>query len=200
MTTKYERLQTLISALRPYTTRKSLMKAPISLYKEYILFKAFLGETDGRLTPQTQVRRFKRYKKTALAFKSESLGIDLSKNSAFDSFDRYSSSSKIIAKVTDGMVKTGTQLKSIETQTKRIHVGYKKTSMKKVVIFSLQDPSDRPLSFMSTLSPKLYINIGDTAYNKNALDFVDDYLNQSDDFAENLEPALIEEHVYIYTQ
>jgi hypothetical protein len=54
------------------------------------------------------------------------------------------------------------------------------------------------IEFMENLPDNYFINIGDTSYNKNGLDFIYDYHNSSTDFTNNLEDYIREENLFIY--
>ena len=193
----FDRLKDLRTKLKPYDTKKDLLRASKHIQKEYAVFRIYLG-IDKRLAPKRVRKELNKYKKTALKIKSHYLKINLTKVSGFDRFDKYRSSSKLIAKVTDSMITEGNTLSQIDVVNRSIEISYKNTRNRKVIDFTLDEIGN--LEFMDNLPTTVYINIGDTAYNKNGLDFIHDYHNMSQDFINNLLPYINNQELHIYTQ
>lgn len=191
MSDEYARLQGLLKALRPYDTKKDLLRAPSNVRKDYQLFRAFL-KTDRRWAPKRFREEANKYRATALVFKSSKLNFDLSKTGYFDDNDKYKSSRKRIAKVTDALVKYDAKLERILETTQTIDVSYNKKSSRKVIKVDLAP--DFSWSFLEALPDGFYVNINGTAYNKSGLDFLYDYHNKSEDFIKNLEPLMTDEY------
>lgn len=193
----YTRFLRMRTQLRKYESKKDLLKAPTSFLKEYLLFIKFLNE-DSRLRPDNQYKQFMKYNQSAIKFKSHYLGYDLFKHKAFDQHDRYKSSQKIIAIVTDAMIKTGGKLTDIRSNFEFIDIAYKKTARLKGISFDFESVSGESLRFIENMPKGFYINIEGTSYNKNGLDFVYDYFNQSSDFSQNLDKLVGNQKIFIY--
>lgn len=179
----YDRFFDLQKNLKGIDSKKDLIKLDSNTLQEYYLFRAFLGENDKRHKPKTVRDNFKLYKRTAIKFKSDVLGYNLSKDEHFDKYDRYRSSNKIGAKVTDALFKNDVKLESFKVGYENIDTSYNSKQRKLVVTIKIPN-SD--LDFVEDLPPNVYINIDGTAYNKNGLDFIRDYYEMSNDFATNL--------------
>jgi hypothetical protein len=192
----YSKLKAFISAFpNSAETKKDLLKIKDkTLLIKYYAYREYFN-IDKRLKPANTLRELKRYKADNLKFKSEELGIDLTKNSAFTDTDKYTSSSKLIAQVTKAMLGKGIKLNSISAEYREIDIRYKVTSQRKIILFDTQKDN---LDFMASLKDDVYVNVGNTAYNKNGLDFDYDYHNQSNDFANNLMDYIREENLFLY--
>lgn len=185
-------------------TKKDLLKIKDKkLLYDYNVYKIYFKITDKRYKPKTVINELKKFKKTNIFFKSEELGIDLLNHPDFDEHDYYKSSDKLIAKVTDAMLDTGCKLNSISSSIENIDIRYKVTKSRKVIHFDNNDNFE----FMKKMSDSYYINItksqenGKTyrsSYNKNGLDFIYDYHNQSNDFSEHLSPLIEDKTLLIY--
>lgn len=197
MSELFDRFNDLRKKLKPYDTNKDLLRASPFVQKEYFAFRAFLN-LDKRLAPKRVREEFEKYKDSALAFKSDALNYDLEATGLFDQYDKYSSSKKKVAVITNGMVKQGVDdLEHLSEYSKNIDIKYKVQSRRKIVEFKLGNPFDG-LGFMDKLPATYYVNIKGTSYNKNGLDFIYDYHNSSEDFSANLIPIIIEQNLYIY--
>jgi len=198
----YEKLKSFLKAFpRNIETNKDLLKLKDKkLLKDYYTYKAYF-RIDMRLKPARVIEELKKFKRKNIFFKSEELGIDLTKHKDFDSNDKYDSSRKIIAIVTDAMLSKGIKLNSISTEFRNVDIRYNTTQNRKVVVFDLVELN---LEFMSNLPDDIYINISkasggySSSYNKNGLDFIYDYHNQSNDFAVNLMPMIDDVNLFIY--
>jgi hypothetical protein len=192
----YSKLKAFVSAFpKNVETKKDLLKVKDkTLLIKYYAYREYFN-IDKRLTPANTLKELKRYKADNLKFKSEELGIDLTKNTSFNEADKYTSSSKLIAQVTKAMLGKGIKLNSISSEYREIDVRYKVKSQRKIILFDTQNDN---LDFMASLKDNVYVNIGNTAYNKNGLDFDYDYHNQSNDFANNLLDYIKEENLFLY--
>lgn len=194
-TEPYKRLQRLIKALAHIDTKKQLRQAAAWVQKDYAIFKRFL-RIDGRLAPARTKAEFAQFKPRALKFKSEALGYDLTNSDIFDANDWYDSSYKLAAVVTDAMMAHAGNgifgLESMTYQNEMIHIGYKKEATKKVLTFTMKGTD---FTWLENLPENVMINIRGTAYNKPALQFAYDYYNQSNDFAEYLNPWITDETI-----
>jgi len=198
----YSKLKAFTNAFpKNIESKKDLLKIKDkTLLKDYYLYKAYF-HIDGRLKPSSVIKELKKYKRTCINFKSEELGIDLTKNPDFNWRDKYEASRKLIAKVTNAMLGQDLTLLNISTETRTVDVRYKVHEPRKVVIF---DTVQNSLEFMRNLSDSTFINISkanggySSSYNKNGLDFLYDYHNQSNDFAHNLDPLIEDINLYIY--
>ena len=198
----YDKLKSFIRAFPSnIESKKDLLKIKNkTLLKDYYKYKAYF-KIDRRIKPSNVIRELKKYKQDNLRFKSEELGINLFKNDAFDSNDKYKSSSKIIAKVTKAMLGEQLTLNSISTEYRTVDVRYKVQESRKVVIF---DTEQNSFEFMNNLSDNMFVNVSEavggysSSYNKNGLDFLYDYHNQSNDFAKHLDPKINDTTLYIY--
>lgn len=200
----YTKLKAFISAFpRNIESKKDLLKLKDkTLLKKYYIYRAYF-KIDNRLKPSNVIAELKRFKERNIYFKSEQLGIDLTKNNEFNDTDKYTSSSKIIAKVTDAMLNTDIKLHSVHTEFKNIDVRYKVTESKKCVVFD----TNNDLEFFNYLPDDYRVNIwqstengkiNKSSYNKTGLDFLFDYHNQSNDFATQLAPIIDEKILFIY--
>lgn len=187
MSDAYNRLQGLLKAIRPYDTKKDLLRAPSAVRRDYQLFRSFLG-IDKRLAPKRFREEAGNYRPSALVFKSDALKFDLSKTGYFDSFDKYKASKKKIASVTDALVSAGATLSNIKEAQETIDVAYNEKGSRKTIKVDLEPDFD--WKFLQYLPASFYVNINGTSYNKNGADFVFDYHNRSEDFVTNLEPLL----------
>ena len=204
MTTRenYEKLKNFLRAFpRNIETKKDLLKLKDKrLLKDYYTYRTYF-RIDKRLKPANVIKELKRFKRKNIFFKSEELGINLTKHKDFNAKDKYDSSRKLISIVTDAMLDEGLTLKSISTEYRNVDIRYKVTERRKVVIF---DTVEFNLEFMNKLPDDVYINISrasggySSAYNKNGLDFIYDYHNQSNDFANNLMPMIEDINLFIY--
>lgn len=198
----YDKLRTFLRHFpRDVKSKKDLLKIKDKkLLKDYYKYKIYF-KIDGRLKPENVIRELKRYRKTCLKFKSEELGFDLSKKDFFDKYDKYKSSRKLVAQVTDAMLGKDIKLTKLRYDYKSFDISYGKKVVRKVVTFRTQN---RNLEFMENLEDDIYINLRNaeggynSAYNKNGLDFIYDYHNQSNDFAQNLAPLIEDSDLYIY--
>ena len=197
MTDIYDRFVRMRRELKQYKSKKDLLRADKSFLKDYFSFVKFLGE-DARLRPDNHYTQFKKYKQSGLKFKSHYLGINLSLNKAFDVFDRYQSSKKIIAIVTNAMVRAKTKLTYIASSFNNVDVAYKKTRRLKTIQFKIKENFNDSFDFFNFLPTNYYVNIDGTSYNKNGLDFHHDYLNQSNDFVDNLLESVESFDMFIY--
>jgi len=201
----YSKLRSFLSAFPAYVeTKKDLLKLrDKKLLAQYYIYRSYF-HIDRRLKPSNVIRELRRFKYDNIYFKSEELGIDLTKHQDFNDKDLYTSSSKIIAKVTKAMLNHDVRLNSISTEYRSIDVRYKVTQTKKVVVFDTQN--NHNIQFIEDLPPQYMINIAHakggytSAYNKHALDFIYDYHNQSNDFAQNLEPMIEDINLFIYNR
>ena len=204
MTTRenYEKLKNFLRAFpRNIEAKKDLLKLKDKqLLKDYYLYRAYF-KIDRRLKPANVIKELKKFKRKNIFFKSEELGIDLTKHKDFDFNDKYNSSRKLIAIVTDAMLDEGLTLNSISSEYRSVDIRYNVTQSRKVVVF---DTVEFNLEFMNKLPDDIYINISrasggySSAYNKNGLDFIYDYHNQSNDFAVNLMPMIEDVNLFIY--
>jgi hypothetical protein len=200
ITDLYRRFNDLRKKLRPYDTKKDLLRAKPEVQKDYWKFRLLLGVTDKRFSPKRVKTEFAKFTSSALAFKSEALNYNLSMVSDFDKYDTYRSSSKLVARVTSAMVEGGVQnLQSISVQTESIDVMYKTTKQFKTVKVRIKQEF---ITFVKELPSDIYINVNGTIYNKNGLDFEYDYHNQSNDYVRNILPAVddqIELSLFIFS-
>lgn len=198
----YDKLRTFLRHFpHDVKSKKDLLKIKDKkLLKDYYKYKIYF-KIDGRLKPENVIKELKRYRKTCLKFKSEELGFDLSKKDFFDEHDKYKSSRKLVAQVTDAMLGKDIKLTKLRYDYKTFDISYGKKVVRKVVTFRTQN---RNLEFMENLEDDIYINLRNaeggynSAYNKNGLDFIYDYHNQSNDFAQNLAPLIEDSDLYIY--
>lgn len=195
MSELYTRFQRLRIALKPIISKKDLFKLSKTNLREYYKFKAFL-DIDGRYKPKTVLRVFKKYNKTGLVFKGHDLKFDLSKTGFFDEYDKFKSSAKQIAKVTNAMQLKEATLIKINQKKDLINVRYNVKSIRNVITFEVEPD----IRFLEEMPEDYYINIDDTAYNKNGLDFVFDYFNQSEDYTNNLDSNVDNQELSIYTR
>lgn len=192
----YLQLQQLISDIAPYKTKREIRGAPRLVRKAYNMWRVLLGVTDGRLSPVTVRTEFKKYKRTALIFKSQVLNYDLRDSPYFDSFDKYSASNKIVAHVTNAMMLERVLLADIQVTNKDIHVSYGVTQQRRGVEFNIVDSSN--IDFFLNLPSDYRINIEGTTYSKDGVEFINDYHNQSNDFANSLDERVIDRNLFIY--
>ena len=87
----YLELQALIADMRPYETKKDLRRANLEVQKTYFKYQKLL-QTDRRWKPSTTIVEFKKYRTTALIFKSLVLKKNLANSKEFDQYDKYQSS------------------------------------------------------------------------------------------------------------
>lgn len=204
-TENYNKLKAFLKSFPKWCeTKKDLLKIKDKqLLSDYESYKIYFRITDKRKKPATVIKELKKFKRTNIFFKSEELGIDLVNHPDFNKHDYYKSSGKLIAKVTDAMLDTNCKLNSISTSKDKIDIRYKVEKNRKTVHFDNNDNFD----FMKKMDDSYYINItksqgnGKTyksSYNKNGLDFIYDYHNQSNDFAEHLEPLIEDKTLLIY--
>jgi len=165
-------------------TKKDLSYQPKHVRDEYIIFTELL-KVDKRKKPGNVLLEFERYKKTGLAFKSHALGFDLSKIKDLRN-QKYKSGSGMAAKVTDALAREGDRLEAFDVTRKKIDIAYNRTRLRKVISFQRLQVGD--FKFMLRLPDNFFVNIGDTAYNKSAFEFVHDVRNMSASFEENLVP------------
>jgi len=164
---------------RKIKKRRDLWKKP-KLHKQYTFYNKLLG-LDGRRKFSALRAKYRKYKKTALVFKSAELGLNLKKTGYFNELDKYKSSKKLEAIVTDALLEEGVKLHSLFSDYIQIYVEYKVLQLRKVVAIEIE-PDD--LHFLRHMPPNIYFNIMGTAYNKNGLDFEDDYFNSSNSFVD----------------
>ena len=188
---RFGKLKRLLSR-KKIIKKKDLLKLKSKDMKEYFTFRAFL-KVDGRLRPESVRREFKKFKNTAIKFKSEDIGLNLKKTGYFDKNDKYKSSKKAVAVVTDAIQKHGSQITSLKEKTELVDIRYKQTALRKVIYVGIDD-----LEFLEELPENYYINIEGTSYNKNGLDFVFDYFNQSNDYTQNLSEKVDRQLIRIY--
>ncbi len=175
-----------------------------SLIAEYYSWRSYF-HIDLRYKPLTVINELKKFKYDNIYFKSEELGIDLTKNPAFDIYDKYTSSNKLIARTTKAMLGQNIQLEYINAEYKSIEIGYKQTAVRKVIDFK-QSNGALNVEFLENMSDTTWINIAHAsggykcAFNKNNFDFVYDYHNMSNDFANNLKPFVDECDIFIYNE
>lgn len=187
-------------------SKRDLFKTKdIRLIAEYESWKSYF-KIDRRLKPLNVIRELKRYKRDCLKFKAEELHLSKHEvNTYFDDKDKYTSSYKLSARVTRAMLGSGTILKSMKVEYKNIDLRYKQKGYRKIFRFKSERDG---LAFVENLPDNIYINVAHadgngrkyrSAYNKGAFDFVYDYHNQSNDFAENLLPYIFQDDIYLYT-
>lgn len=196
----YLELQALIADMRPYETKKDLRRASLEVQKTYFKYQKLL-QTDRRWKPSTTIAEFKKYRTTALIFKSLVLKKNLAKSKEFDQYDKYQASSKKAAIVTNALMAYNLgngklKLNDLNTESRLIHIAYKKQALRTVVLPKLTPAND--LMWLANMPDDWYVNINGTSYNKTAFDFVYDYYNQSNDFAENLDPLVDLGEIYLY--
>ena len=192
----YLQLQQVIRDITPYKTKKEIRSAPRVIRREYNKWRLLLGVTDGRLSPTTVRAEFKKYKRRALIFKSQVLNYDLRDSPYFDSFDKYDTSNKLVAHVTNAMMIHDVKLADIQVKSKTIHIGYKVTQTIRGVEFNITDSSN--VAFFNDLPDNYRINIDGVNYNKTGEEFIFDYHNQSNDFAQSLDSKVVDRNLFIY--
>jgi hypothetical protein len=198
----YNKLKAFISAFpNNVESKKDLLKLKNkTLLQDYYMYRLYFN-IDSRKKPSNVIKELRKFKYDNIYFKSEELGIDLTIHKDFNSKDRYTSSSKLIAKVTKAMLGESLTLKSITSEYRNVDVRYKVTESRKVILF---DTVQNSFEFMNNLSDSTFINISkadggySSSYNKNGLDFLHDYHNQSNDFANNLNPLIEDLNLFIY--
>jgi len=176
----YDELRKLITLLnkKKLKTKKDLVKLKAGELKKYLKYRTYL-RVDGRLKPLNVIRQFKKYRKTSRYFKA----IDLHFNPHNFTLrgvllaDKYKAGRSLASYVTTAMQEFETELNDIHKETRQIDVAYNRRKTKQGLTIKVSD-----LDFMQGLPNNIYINIDGTAYNKNGLDFIHDYLNQSEDF------------------
>jgi hypothetical protein len=202
----YDKLKDFLRLFpRNIESKKDLFKAKDkTLVFKFELYKKYF-RIDGRKRPDNVIKELKKFKKDNIFFKSEELGVKLYKDSNFNSADRYTSSSKLGAIFTKALLGTGVKLTSYNIEYRTFPTGYKQESTRKALDFKTDVLN---LDFMENLPVNFRINIRhadsetgkiyDSNYNKNGLDFIHDYHNQSNDFANNLNKAVVNQDMFIY--
>lgn len=188
---RFKRVQEIIKKGK-IISKKDLLKLKPAQLKEYFTFKAFL-KIDKRFKPSTVLREFKKYKKTAIKFKSHDIGLNLTKTTYFDDKDKFRSSKKLSAVVTDAIQASNLKLDGIKEKFESVDIRYNESRIKKVLKLDIDS-----VDFLEELPESYYINIDGTSYNKNGLDFIFDYFNQSNDYVENLSNKVDRKEIRIY--
>ena len=199
----YQNLKRFLGSFPKYIeTKKDLLKLKDKkLLLEYYVYRKYFN-INRNYKPETVIRELKKYKETNIKFVSEELGLNLEKNPNFNDKDKYKLSSKLIAKVVKAMLNQDLKLNSIDSEYRTFDIAYKRTANRKVVTYALQQSGY--IEFMNELPDDVYINITkanggySSSYNKNGLDFIYDYHNSSNDFAQNLAPMVEDVNIFIY--
>jgi len=208
MTTErnYDKLRSFLSAFPKYIeAKKDLLKLKDkSLLIQYYAYRNYF-RVDKRLTPANVIRELKKFKRDNIYFKSEELGIKLYKMSYFDSADKYSSSSKLVAIFTNSLLGKNIKLNKLFSEYRTIDISYRKGVSRKIVEFEI---TPFTVDFMEDLPDDIYINIvhadGEngneysSSYNKNGFDFVYDYHNSSNDYAMKLKDNVDNQELYLF--
>jgi hypothetical protein len=192
----YQKLKAFLSVFPKWVeTKKDLLSIKDKrLVLQYYAYRSYF-RIDKRLKPENVIKELKKFKWDNIYFKSEELGIELYKNPAFTSTDKYKSSGKLIAKATKAMLDKNIKLKKIHSEIKTIDIGYKRKGKRKIVTFDTERDN---LNFLEDLDDNVYVNIGGSSYNKNVFDFVYDYHNQSEDFFNHFEDFIREDNFFLY--